>query len=84
MFEGVRPPRLTRLLTPEGLADKVHRAVVHRKTFVRAPWLVQITPFLMGAFPRPVTDVLSRLFGVTTGMQTWRGHGSAGEPGARS
>ena len=57
-------------------------AVLSRRKFVRAPWLVQITPFLMGAFPRPVTDVLSGLFGVTTGMQTWTGRrdGSSGPP----
>ncbi len=80
MFAGVRPPRLTSLLSSEGLAEKVHRAVLRRRSFVREPWLVKLTPFLMGTFPRPVTDALSRLLGVTTGMKTWTGRGRRTRP----
>lgn len=81
MFAGVRPPRLTSLLSPERLAEKVRRAVLRRRVVVREPWLVKLTPALLATLPRPVTDGLSRLLGVSTGMRTWTGHGGDGPEG---
>jgi len=73
MFEGVRPPLLTRLLTPEALAEKVRRAVLRRRPFVREPWLVKVTPLLKGTLPTRVTDFFSDLLRVNQSMETWRG-----------
>ena len=73
MFDGVRPPRLTRMLTPDALARKVHGAVLRRRPLVRTPWLVGLTPLLKGVLPTRASDGLAGLFGVTTGMRTWSG-----------
>lgn len=74
MFDGVRPPRLTRFLTADEVAEEVLTAVRGRKPFVLEPWLVKLTPFLANSLPQPIADLLSDAFGATTGMRTWRGH----------
>ena len=74
MFEGVKPPRLTRFLTADEVAVEVLAAVRAHKPFVLEPWLVKLTPFLAHALPKGVSDLLSDVFGATTGMKSWRGH----------
>lgn len=74
MFDGVEAPLLTPFLTPEKVADKVCTAVRRRRILVREPWMVKITPLLMAALPRAVTDRLSDLFGASTSMESWKGH----------
>lgn len=76
MFAGVRPPRLTRFLDPDELADKVAQAVLHDRPFVLEPWLIKMTPFLKGVLPLAASDLLADLFGATSGMLSWRGHGN--------
>ncbi len=76
MFAGVKPPRLTRFLTPDGVAEQVLAAVRHNRPFVLEPWIVKITPFLVNTLPQPVADMVSDAFGATTGMRSWHGHGS--------
>lgn len=73
MFEGVEPPKLTRFLEPEGLAEKILDAMVESDPFVLEPWIVKITPFLARALPTRISDRLSDFFGATTGMKSWRG-----------
>jgi short-subunit dehydrogenase len=75
MFDGVRAPRLTRLLTPDRVADLTVRAILANRAFVLTPWLVKVTPLLNAALPRPVFDLLARAFGVNTSMASWRGRG---------
>ena len=75
MFEGVEPPLLTRFLTAEKISAKITKAVLKGKPYVLEPWLIKITPFLKGVLPRPVRDLLSDLFGATTGMKSWQGRG---------
>lgn len=79
MFDGVRPPRLTRFLTADEVAGEVVEAIRHRRPLMLEPWLIKLTPFLANSLPKPVTDLLSDLFGATTGMKSWKGHG--GGPG---
>jgi short-subunit dehydrogenase len=74
MFEGVKPPRLTRFLTADEVAVEVLAAVRAHKPFVLEPWLVKLTPFLAHALPKGVSDLLSDVFGATSGMKSWRGH----------
>ncbi len=74
MFEGVAPPKTTRLLDPRKLADKVVDAVKHRRVWVREPWIVKITPFLKHGLPTPVSDFLSDAFGASASMDRWQGH----------
>ena len=77
MFAGVRPPRLTRLLTPDAVAEEVLAAVRAGKPLVLEPWLIKLTPFLAHALPKGVSDLLAEAFGATSGMKGWRGHSGA-------
>jgi short-subunit dehydrogenase len=73
MFEGVKPPLLTRFLTADEVAEELFEAVRANRPFVLEPWLVKLTPFLAHALPKKVTDLLADAFGSTTGMKSWRG-----------
>lgn len=75
MFSGITPPLLTKILSPQELALKVVEAVETDKVMLLEPWLVKLTPFLMGAFPRRVTDRLSDILGLSTVIDTWRRQG---------
>jgi len=74
LFEGARAPRTTRMLKPERLADLTVRAVLRRRPYVRAPWLVKLTPPLKGLLPTPVFDAVSGILGATRSMAAWTGH----------
>ena len=73
LFEGVRPPLFVPLLTPERLADRIARAILAGRPWVREPWMVKLTPFLKGVLPGPIFDSTARLLGVSTSMTTWKG-----------
>lgn len=73
MFEGVRPPLLTPLLTPERIARLVVRAVRTRKIAVLEPWMVKLTPAIVALLPRALSDRISDLFGASTSMTSWTG-----------
>jgi all-trans-retinol dehydrogenase (NAD+) len=73
MFEGARALRLTRLLTPERIADLTVRAVLSNRTMVMTPWVVALGPTLRGVLPRPVFDWVAALFGARRSMADWRG-----------
>jgi len=73
LFDGARAPFMTRLLTPERVADLTVRAVLRNTPSVRTPWLVAVTPALKGLLPfRPFYRVAA-LLGVNTSMMKWRG-----------
>lgn len=73
MFAGVKPPLLTSMLSPQKLADRVVAAVERDHLFVRAPWMVKVTPFLKGILPHDLFYVVARALGATSGMHTWTG-----------
>ncbi len=75
MFEGVRPPRLTRMLTPERIAQLIVAAVKKNKPFVLAPRLVHIAPAVRGVLPLRIVDWIGSAFGTSTSMKSWRGRG---------
>jgi len=81
LFDGARPARTTRVLTPERLADRVVHAVTHNRPFVRTPWLVALVPLMRGVLPTRLFDAVGRIFGATTSMQQWRGRTSAADGG---
>ncbi len=72
LFEGVKPPRFTRLLTPEVVAARAVRAAARGKRRVLTPWLVKVAPWLVGT-PAVVSDAISSALGVSSSMETWRG-----------
>lgn len=77
LFDGVQPPKLTRLLTSEQLADRIVSGVVRDKPFVITPAVVNTAPMLRGLVPTSVLDRVAKWFGVSTSMLSWKGHGSS-------
>lgn len=76
LFDGARPPKTTRLLTPERLADLTLDAVRTRRRVLRVPWLVKVTPWLKGSLPGAWFDRVSAWFGATHSMGRWKGRGA--------
>jgi short-subunit dehydrogenase len=74
MFAGARPPRLTRPLTPERLAELAVRAVAKRREVVYAPAMVRVASVLRGVLPRPWFRAVGRWLGVESSMAGWKGH----------
>jgi all-trans-retinol dehydrogenase (NAD+) len=73
MFDGARPPGLTRLLTPERVAQQTASATLRNRAFVLTPWMVTLTPLLNAGLPRWLFDRVASAFGVTTSMRSWHG-----------
>lgn len=73
LFDGARPARTTRVLSPERLADRVVRAVLANRPFVLTPWLVRLVPLMRGVLPLRGFDLVARAFGATDSMRDWRG-----------
>jgi all-trans-retinol dehydrogenase (NAD+) len=77
LFDGARPPRFTRLLTPEAVARAVRRAAERGSEFVLLPFSVRLLYGVAGVLPRRAYRQLCRLLGVSASMTGWRG---AGDP----
>jgi short-subunit dehydrogenase len=73
MFEGARALRLTRILTPERIADLTVRAVLRNREMVMTPWVVALGPTLRGILPRRIFDAVAALFGAQSSMADWKG-----------
>jgi short-subunit dehydrogenase len=73
LFEGARALRTTSLLSPEGLAEELVRAVEKDRIFLRTPWIVKAIPFLNGVLPVRVVDALSAAVGAAGSMEGWTG-----------
>jgi short-subunit dehydrogenase len=78
MFDGARALWLTRILTPERVADLTVRAVLADREMVMTPWVVALGPLLKGILPRRAFDWTARLFGAPTSMASWRGRQELG------
>jgi all-trans-retinol dehydrogenase (NAD+) len=75
MFQGARALRLTRILTPERVADLTVRAVLRNRELVMTPWVVALGPTLRGVLPRRMFDAVAALFGAQSSMADWKGRG---------
>lgn len=73
LFAGARAPRLTRVLQPEALAERVVSGVLRDRPFVLAPRMVRLLPLLRGVLPLASFDRVCRRLGATTSMREWRG-----------
>jgi short-subunit dehydrogenase len=82
LFDGAKPPRLTRLLTPEAVARAVRRATERGTEFVLLPWSVRALYAIAGVLPRRLYLGLCRRLGVSASMTGWRGHQGDPEPEA--
>ena len=75
MFKGAAAAKMTKILEPDEIAEKVVQAVERDKVHVLEPLLVKITPLLRDVLPTPIYDRVSHLFGATTSMANWTGRG---------
>ncbi len=76
MFNGVKAPLLTRLLTPEWLAGEIVNCVLNRLETLIAPKLVNLLPLAKATWPRRAFGWLLDLLGVSKSMANWQGHGT--------
>jgi short-subunit dehydrogenase len=76
MFDGIKPPLLVGLLTPQWLASKIVSSVKKRKEQLLAPFLVNLIPLARATWPRFAFRMLLRVLGVYHSMDQWRGHRS--------
>lgn len=74
MFEGVKPPLLVGLLTPQWLAGKIVRCVKKRREQLCAPFLVNLIPLAKATWPRFAFRALLKALGVFHSMDAWKGH----------
>ena len=74
MFDGVRPPLLTPLLTPEFITEKIIAAVRKNKNILQEPFMVRCVPLLKGVLPHKGFDFLAgKIFGVHNTMDHFTG-----------
>lgn len=73
MFDGVRSPLLSPMLTPEKVVHSILRAAKRREPLVFEPITVRAVDLLKGALPRPVWDELAMRTGIASSMKSWRG-----------
>ena len=74
LFAGARPPRLTRIMTPERVARAVVQTVHRNKKFVMLPWTGRFLYAIANVLPAPCFRAICRLMGVSRSMIDWRGH----------
>jgi all-trans-retinol dehydrogenase (NAD+) len=74
LFDGAKPARLTRWLTPEEVAAAVVRAAEKGHEFVMMPWSVRAIYRLCAGWPRSWYRAVCRALGVSRSMSGWHGH----------
>lgn len=74
LFDGARPARMTSMLTPDGVARAVRRAVERGTDFVMLPRSAHFLYALTRCLPRSIQHQVCRWLGVADSMAAWRGH----------
>ena len=82
LFEGAKPARMTRWLTPEEVAAAVVRAVERGQEFVMLPRSTRTMYRLCSGWPRSWFRAVCRALGVSRSMAGWKGHPPPGKGGA--
>ena len=77
LFDGAKPPLLTRALAPEEVARAVRRAAERGTEFVLLPRSVRLLYAVAGLLPRRLYLGLCRRLGVSASMSGWRGHATS-------
>lgn len=76
MFEGVRGPLLTPIMTPKKATDAAWRAMLRGKPLLMKPWTVGLGRALKGLMPTRAWDVVAgRVFKVYSSMDEFTGRG---------
>jgi short-subunit dehydrogenase len=78
MFEGVKAPLLTPILTPEEVVSRTWRAMKIGKPLLTMPWMVRVSMLFKGLLPIRLFDfVAGRIFGVYHSMDQFKGRPTA-------
>jgi all-trans-retinol dehydrogenase (NAD+) len=73
MFEGVKPPKMTKWLTPEQMVDKIYAAFKKDAPLIREPLMVKFVPLIKSILPVNSFDRISHLLGTSRSMEKWVG-----------
>lgn len=74
MFDGVKSPLLTPVLTPDYIVDKIMQAVEDNEIILQEPFMVKSVPVLKGLLPQRIFDfVAGKIFGVHNTMDDFKG-----------
>jgi short-subunit dehydrogenase len=73
MFDGVRAPLLTPLMTPKNVVNKVWRAMLVGQPMLTMPWTVALSKVLRGVLPLAAWDAVATRFGVYRSMNAFVG-----------
>lgn len=74
MFDGVKAPLLTPILTPDYIVDKIMEGVKKNEILLQEPFMVKSVPLLKGLLPTRVFDfVAGKIFGVHNTMDSFKG-----------
>lgn len=80
MFDGVKAPLLTPILTPEKIVSQIISSVENDEILLRSPWMVNYLPFLRGILPTRLFDFVAESFGVYDSMSGFKGHNDPSLP----
>jgi short-subunit dehydrogenase len=74
MFDGVRAPLMTSVMTPEYVVSRVWKAMRSGKPMLMLPWTVHLSKVLKGLLPQRAFDALAdKIFNVYSTMDNFRG-----------
>ncbi len=73
MFEGVKPPFLTKFMTPEEIVDTMYDSFKKDRIYVLEPFMVKLTPALKAILPTKVFDIACGLLGISKGQDDFVG-----------
>jgi short-subunit dehydrogenase len=74
MFEGVKAPLLTPILTPKIVTDRVWKAMKKGTPMLTMPWTVRLGMVARGLLPVRVWDFIAdRVFGIYHSMEQFQG-----------
>ena len=73
MFDGVKTPMFTPMLTPEKVVKSILRGMQKKDSFVIEPAIAKSTELLKAALPRKAWDEVAYRIGVSTSMYSWKG-----------
>lgn len=74
MFDGVKAPMLTPIMTPEYIVDKIIEGVKNNEIILQEPFMVKSIPILRGLLPTRAFDFIAgKMFGVYKSMDKFTG-----------
>lgn len=73
MFDGVKSPLFSPMLTPERVVKSILRGMRKRTSVVQEPAMTKHIDLMKGALPRPVWDEVAKRSGISGSMKSWRG-----------